>query len=360
MENNFSPTIHYMINQDFTDILKQYRNLVWPVVDQYVQKSLIFPEYCRLDSKYQSLIDFQKQLISEYPKRMGKYLRPTLLISTALSMGAKIDQTILPAAAMQLSEEWILIHDDIQDESLERRGAPAVQKIYGDALAINAGDALHVIMWKAICDINNPKISAEFYQLLNRTTLGQTIDIKWNQENKLDLTDEDIFLILESKTCYYTISGPMRLGAIIAGATEDQLNTIYKFGINLGRTFQIIDDILDLTSDFSGLKKQQYNDLYEGKRTIPLAHLLRSLPPQALSTVTQILNKPRQQKTEAEIQTIIKLMEKYGSIEYARKLAVEFADNAKEILNQEMSFVKNQPYRQQLESAINFIVTRDH
>lgn len=344
----------------FLDVLSQYRDLISPIVKKYVDNSLIFPEYCQINTQYQRLIDYQHQLISEYPKRLGKYLRPSLLISTALSMGVSIDLTLLPAAAMQLSEEWILIHDDIEDDSEQRRGQPTLQKIYGPELAINAGDALHVIMWKIIGDTNNKKIFEEFYQLLNRTTLGQTIDIKWTMENKLDITDDDVFLILESKTCYYTISGPMRLGAILAGASEDDLNTIYKFGINLGRSFQIIDDILDITSDFSGLKKQQYNDIYEGKRTIPLAHLLRSVNPSELKDITAILSKNRYQKTESDVLTIIELMKKYQTIDYAKSLATEFSQKAKQILDQDMAFIKIEPYRQQLYSAIDFIVNRDH
>jgi geranylgeranyl diphosphate synthase type II len=344
----------------FLDVLSQYRDLISPIVKQYIDNSLIFPEYCQINPKYQDLIDFQKNLISEYPKRLGKYLRPSLLISTALSMGVDISQAILPAAAMQLSEEWILIHDDIQDDSDQRRGLPAITKIFGIPLAINAGDSLHVIMWKVISDINNPKISEEFYQLLNRTTLGQTIEIKWTEDNKLDISPEDVYLILESKTCYYTISGPMRLGAILAGASEDDLNTIYKFGINLGRSFQIIDDVLDITSDFSGLKKQQYNDIYEGKRTIPLAHLLRSVNPSELKDITAILSKNRYQKSDSDILTIIELMKKYQTVDYAKSLAIEFSQKAKQILDQDMAFIKIEPYRQQLYSAIDFIVNRDH
>lgn len=348
------------INSDFLSTLENTRKLVWPVVEKYINDSLIFPEYCCLDSKYQNLIDFQSKLISEYPQRLGKYLRPTLLLTTALSMGVDIQDAILPAAAMQLSEEWILIHDDIEDESEQRRGLSTLSKIYGSALAINAGDTLQVIMWKAVNDINNQKIFTEFYQLINRTTLGQTIDIKWNQDNKLDLSDEDIFLILESKTCYYTISGPMRLGAILAGAANSDLDTIYLFGRYLGRAFQIIDDVLDLTSDFSGLKKQQYNDIYEGKRTIPLSRLFRSALPAEKTRITTILSKTRDQKSASEVMEIISLMGKYHSIDDSRQMAVDFSVEAKKILAEKMSFIKIEPYRQQLESAIDFIVNRTH
>ncbi len=349
-----------MQKQDFLEILKNYRDLISPTVIKYVTDSLKFPKYCQIETKYQNLINFQENLILEYPKRLGKYLRPTLLMSTALAMGTTKEEAILGAAAMQLSEEWILIHDDIEDDSEQRRGLPTLQKIYGVPLAINAGDALQVIMWKMIGDIDNKKIFEEFYQLLNRTTLGQTIDIKWNQENKMDITDDDVYLILESKTCYYTISGPMRLGAIMAGANNQELDIIYKFGLNLGRSFQIIDDILDITTDFAGQKKQKYNDIYEGKRTIPLSHLLKRASSDESIEITNILAKSRNEKTEEEVLRIIELMKKYKSIESAKELAIKFSQEAKAILKNEMPFIRVSPYREQLESAIDFIVNRDH
>lgn len=345
---------------DFISILKEYRDLISPIVLKYVNDSLIFPNFCKIKPKYQPEIDFHLKLISEYPLRFGKYLRPTLLISTALSMGANINSTLLPAAAMQLSEEWILIHDDIEDESLERRGRATLQRTFGVPLAINAGDALHIIMWKIIGDIGNKKIFDEFYQLLNRTAFGQTIDINWNVQNKLNISNEDVYLILESKTCYYTISGPMRLGAILAGATEEQLDIIYKFGQNLGRSFQIIDDVLDITSDFSGLKKQQYNDIYEGKRTILLSQLLRLASVSESEEIKLILSKKRDQKSEPEVNRIIELMTQYNCVDYAKSEAQKFATEAKKILEQDMSFIKLDPYRSQLQTAIDFIVHRDH
>ena len=343
---------------DFPQVLAGYKDLVWPILQGYLKDSVRLPAYCAINPKYQSLLDFQSLLISDYPQRKGKYLRPSLVMLSAQAMGLDSHDVSLLAAAMQLSEEWILIHDDIEDESLERRGLPTLSKIYGIPLALNAGDSLHVIMWKMILDLNNPRVSQEFYNLLNRTTFGQTIDIKWNQDNKLDISDEDVFLILESKTCYYTISGPMRLGAILAGASEDQLNQLYNFGIYLGRAFQIIDDVLDLTSDFAGLKKQLFNDLYEGKRTIILSHLLSVVTPAEMQILKSILAKPRLLKTEAEVLQIMDLIHKYHSLDYSKQMALDFAQKAREILDHDLTFLKAEPYRHQISQAIDFIVNR--
>ena len=348
-------------------ILAENKNLLWPEIEKYLNLIKNYPEFCQLKPEYQSLSDFHFQMVSDYPQRKGKYLRPTLLMLTAQSLGFDLKKSLPSAAAMQISEDWILGHDDIEDQSEDRRGLPALHKIYSNELALNAGDALHILMWQvlsknySILDKNiAQKIQNEFFTMLNRTILGQTIEIKWTQDNRFDLTEKDILLILESKTGYYTIAGPMRLGAILAGASDKQLELIYKFGILLGRSFQIIDDLLDLTSDFEGLKKQQGNDIYEGKRTIMLIHLLTNSSTDDSSKLKEILSKPRVDKTPAEITWVINKMKEYGSLVYGQDLAKKFAIEAQTIFDHDLKFLSQEPFRSELQSIFDFILTRNH
>ena len=196
--------------------------------------------------------------------------------------------------------------------------------------------------------------------MLNRTILGQTIEIKWIEDNRYDLKIDDVLLIAESKTCYYTISGPMRLGAILAGADQKQLDSIYKFGLSLGKSFQIIDDLLDLTSDFSGQKTQIGNDIYEGKRTVILIHLLENINPQNKIKLIEILNKSRTQKTSKEVAWVVDQMKTCDSLDFARQLATDYSTQARQIFNNELNFLSNEPFRSQLSEAIDFITTRNH
>ncbi|MDD2483242.1 MAG: polyprenyl synthetase family protein [Candidatus Shapirobacteria bacterium] len=356
-----------MIKNDAVEILTRYKNILWPEIAKHLDLIKNYPVFCQIKPKYQSLLDLHFQMVSDYPQRKGKYLRPTLLMLTAQSLGVDLKNTIFTAESMQVSEDWILGHDDIEDQSDERRGQPALHKIYGNELALNAGDALHVLMWQILSQNNSildkdiaQKIEDEFFIMLNRTILGQTIEIKWTQDNRFDLSEEDILLILESKTGYYTIAGPMRLGAILAGATDQQLESIYKFGILLGRSFQIIDDLLDLTSDFEGQKKQQGNDIYEGKRTIMLIHLLNNSSPEDLSKLKSILSKTRADKTADEITWVISKMTEYGSLDYSRTLAKKYASEAQEIFDQDLIFLNKEPFRSELQSIFDFILTRTH
>lgn len=356
-----------MSDINFKDVLSESKDLVFPIIEKCLKDSIQFPKYCEVPKKYSSLVEFHNKIVSEYPNRKGKYLRPTLVLLTAQAMGFDKNLASNTAAAMQMSEDWILNHDDIEDDSLERRGLPALHQIYGKELATNAGDGLHVLMWQILrknIDIigteKSLKIFDEFFKMLNRTIFGQTVEIFWTKENKNNLTEEDVYLILESKTGYYTISGPMRLGALLAGASEDQLNKIYKFGTILGRSFQIIDDLLDLTSDFAGLKKQIGNDIYEGKKTLMLIHLYQNISPENKEKLDKILSKSRDQKTEQEVKWVIDMMNQFGSLDYGKTKALEFAKQAREIFDTELAFLDKEPYRSQLISMIDFITTRDH
>ena len=356
-----------MEKNNFSNTLKKYQEWLWPTIEKEIMSTKDYPSYCQLNTKYQKEVDFHLDMVSDYPKRKGKYLRPTLLLLTAEAMGAKKSLARETAAAMQISEDWILNHDDIEDDSPDRRGAKCLHKIYGIELALNAGDGLHVIMWRML--LKNFKklpskiataLTEEFYWMLNRTVLGQSIELKWAKENRFDLKEEDLFLILESKTGYYTIAGPMRLGAIIAGASKKQLEIIYRFGVMLGKAFQIIDDILDLTSDFAGLKKIKGGDIVENKRTVMLMHLIKKSNETDRKIINKILNKNREEKSEKDVKMILKLMEKYGSIDYGQKLAENFAKKALKIFDEEMKFLKKEPYRKQIREGIDFIVDRNH
>lgn len=356
-----------MNHQDFINCLKSYRDQIWPLIEKELPSIIKYDSYCQLKDNYHYLAQFHFDMCRVYPERKGKYFRPGMVMLMGEALGASPELLLNTAAAQQLSEEWILIHDDMEDDSKERRGESSLHNIYTKELAVNAGDALHALMWRILQNNKNIigidktfAIMDEFTRMLNRTVLGQTIEIKWTQENKKDLTDDDILLILESKTGYYTVAGPMREGAIIAGATSDQLNKIYQYGKTTGYLFQIKDDLLDLTSDFCGLKKQIGNDIYEGKRTIMLAHLFRTITGSDKIKLDEIMAKDRYHKTPDEVVWVIRKMQEYGSFDHANQLMQQFCSQAQDYFANNMDFVKHQPARSYLEYLPEFLLNRDH
>jgi len=348
------------------EILNKYKKLVYPRLFKYL-KDPTYPKAFQIPPKYNKQADIHWDTVRDYPQRQGKYLRPTLLILTAKAMGADINKALLPACGMQISEDWLLIHDDWEDDSLARRGKPALHRIYSPELAVNAGDALHVIMWKIFSDTDKvlgtkkrEMIINEFYTQLMRTTLGQSAEIQWMQGKVKKFTDQDWYFIADGKTSYYTIACPMRLGAIVADASQSQLKALSEFGLILGRCFQLVDDILDLTSDFAGLKGPLGNDILEGKKTLILGHLQRKAKGNDLKTLEAILTKPRHKRTQKDVKTVLTLMEKYKSIEYSRKIASKLKDEALFLFESKLKFLKEDKARKELKTLIHFVLERDH
>lgn len=345
-------------------ILEEYKSIIWPEVEKYLEPQT-YPSDFAIPSLYAD--DVEKaywQIIKDYPERKGKYIRGSIIMLVAESLGVENKLAVKTAAAMQVSEDWLLIHDDLEDNSTMRRGKAALHRIFGNESAVNAGDALHIIMWKILLDNSKllgdkkaVEVANEFYTMLSRTTVGQAVEIDWTQRNKGKLIDNDWFFIADGKTSYYTMAGPARLGAIIGNATLDQLEKLSKFGLYLGRCFQLVDDLLDVTSDFSGLK-QQANDIYEGKRTLILGHLTRSVSNDDETKLNQILEKSRDEKSEEDVAWTLRKMNEYGSIEYSWKIAKELKEKAEEIFEKDLGFLKDPKARTKIKILIDFILER--
>ena len=355
----------------FEEYLAEQRDIIWQVIAQCLQ------EYKAADAdilrwmgqeNYLSLLDEHWNVVEDYPRRRGKYLRPTLVMLGYKSLqkdgvAAPEGTETVTAAAMQVSEDWILIHDDLCDGSLERRGRAALHREVGMEIAVNAGDTLHEAMHRILSrnyellplDMAQ-RVQNEFFRMLSRTTFGQYAEILWTQQDRLDMTEQDVLFTISGKTAYYTIAGPLRLGAILAGATDEQLERLYRFSYPLGVCFQIRDDILDLTSDFEGQKKQTCNDLYEGKRTLMLLHLLRHAAPDELESVKAILKKTREEKTADEVAYLRRLMDKYGSIDYASDLARQYAEEALQQL-ENLDFIGKET-RPLFRQMVHFVLKR--
>ncbi|HLH25289.1 MAG TPA: polyprenyl synthetase family protein [Chloroflexota bacterium] len=353
-----------MAPTSFLDVLAEKRQMLWPVVKSYLD-DLWAPAIDRYAAGREDVARFHQQLVSEYPRRQGKYLRPALLLLTCEALGGDPRQAIPSAAAMQLSEDWLLVHDDCEDGSPRRRGGKALPRLYGCQLAINAGDALHLLMWRVLQDNFRllPQHRARavlqaFSDLLTRTAFGQTVELKWTRDRRHDLTEADWFFLADNKTAYYTVAGPMLIGALIAGAHRAQSASIERFGLLLGKSFQVVDDLLDLVSDFDGLKGPNGGDIIEGKQTLVLIHLLKVARGPDRDALLQILGKPRSARNRQDVRTVIELMRAYGSLDYARGVALRLAAAATRAFDRELGFLAREPARMHLRSCITFVVSR--
>lgn len=290
-------------------------------------------------SSADSEVNLLYEMIRDYPSRPAKGMRPFLCVTTCRAAGGDRKDALLTAACIELFQNWILIHDDIEDGSELRRGGAALHRKYGVPLALNAGDALHARMWGALA-LNNAglgpektvRIMEEFSQMVNETTEGQHMELGWVAHRKWNLKESDYCKMCTKKTSWYTVAGPCRLGAIVAGASKDVLEKLEDFGLKLGVAFQIRDDALNISGDQLKYGKEKSDDILEGKRTLILLHLLGTIEPLERARLISIMNKDRAAKTPEDVSYVLFLIEKYDAVGYARKRAVELMKDAVGIL----------------------------
>ena len=205
----------------------------------------------------------------------GKRLRPLMTLWSCLACGGNSQMAIAPACAIEMIHTYSLIHDDLpaMDDDDLRRGKPTNHKVYGEGIALLAGDALLTYAFSTIAgNINDSDVVQKVILALCEAAGaegmigGQAADI--NNENNPEPTLELVQYIHKHKTAkMFEATG--RMGAICAGADEDTVNKLGEYGLKLGLAFQIIDDLLDLTSTPEQMGKETQKDADAGKLTYP-------------------------------------------------------------------------------------------
>lgn len=311
-------------------------------------------------------IELLYEMMRDYPSRAGKGLRPGLLLTFNRAFGGNDDRALNTAAALEIFQNWIVIHDDIEDGSDLRRGEPALHIKFGVPLALNAGDALAGKMWELIYENRNilgngiaMSVFNEFLIMYSRTTEGQHIELGWENRRKWDLTDEDYFIMCRRKTAWYTCISPSWTGSLIAGASDDMRDLFIRFGEDLGVAFQIKDDILNLTGDKEKYGKEIGGDILEGKRTLILIDLINKCNSSEKRFIIDSLGRAREDKDPGIIDDVLGLMKKYRSIEHAASAAREKAGNARRIYLERIDNSLRGEYRQVITDLIDFMVERE-
>jgi len=273
-------------------------------------------------------------LLSDYPGRGGKMMRPSLCLAAARAFGATIDEALPTAIAIELLHNALLIHDDIEDESEERRGRPALHALHGVPMALNVGDALALASLRPLVDnidVLGPRLAQAVLRETERmaweTVEGQALELGWRRDNAQDVSEADYLTMVMKKTCWLATIHPLRMGALIARRGAVDLDALTRFGFFLGAAFQIQDDILNLEPD-DAYGKEINGDLYEGKRTLMLIHAARAAEPQERRRLFAHLARPRAKRKASDVAWLRALMQRSGSIEYARGVAQGLAGAA--------------------------------
>jgi geranylgeranyl diphosphate synthase type II len=288
-------------------------------------------------------------LVRDYPGRGGKRFRPALMLLTCQLAGGNPERVLPTAVALELFHSFALVHDDIEDGSLIRRGQPALHRLHGLPLALNAGDTLFALTYETLRDNVallgadlSWRVFGEFQAAVRRTLEGQAFDIGWIARDHLPSRAEYENMI-RLKTGWYSGRGPCQIGALIAGAPRVTAGTLGNFGERLGIGFQIRDDWLNLTADSEGRApaaqgggygKERGGDIAEGKRTLIVIELLERLPPDEAKRLGAILTAPPEQTGSADIAWVIGRAGETGALEAVRKRAEALAQEAETLLEQ--------------------------
>ncbi|RYZ02015.1 MAG: polyprenyl synthetase family protein [Myxococcales bacterium] len=273
-------------------------------------------------------------LVAEYPRRWGKMMRPSICLATAQAFGARLETALPSAASIELLHNSLLIHDDIEDQSDERRGLPTLHRLHGLPLALNAGSALSLMSLYPLIGASDlapgvtSRLLRETVRVGQESAEGQALELGWCRDNHLDLRQGDYLELVLKKTCWLATIHPLRVGALLALGEAADLDRFVCAGFFLGAAFQIHDDVLNLIGDAKAYGKELAGDLWEGKRTLVLIELLERCSPSEREELRAFYGLSRAEKTQSQVTRVLSLMHRHGSIEAARGVAEALAGAA--------------------------------
>lgn len=315
------------------------------------------------NNRYKSIL---YDLMLEYPLRLGKGFRPSLCIATCRALGGRLQDVLRTAAVLELYHNAFLLHDDVEDGSLLRRGYPTLHREYGVPIAVNVGDAMNALCLQPLLDNMHIlglgkalRIVQVIARMARESVEGQAIELDWVRRNRWNLRDRDYALMTYKKTCWYTFIAPMQIGAMVAGAQPAQVALLRQYAGYVGVAFQIQDDVLNLQADPARYGKEIGGDLAEGKRTLVLLHMLCSVTRDEPANARRILDLPRQDKTPADIAYLADLIHRSGSLDYARGVAQQLARKAERILTRTYDWLLPSIHRDFIAGMADHVITRD-
>lgn len=290
-----------------------------------LQRSIIIQD-AGIYAQLSEMISYHFGWSGDIPLARGKRLRPLLTMLCCASAGGRWQDALPAASAVELIHNFSLVHDDIQDNSHERRGRPTLWARWGVAQAINAGDALLVLARLSNSRLVDSGISASkalaVQRLLDEACLlltkGQYLDLTF--QGKDSIHEIDYLEMIEGKTAAL-ISAATACGARLADAPHGILDAYRRFGSHLGLAFQILDDILGIWGTPEVTGKPAVDDLVSHKKTLPIVY--------GLDHSEEFVNLWSSRQTdERTTTTMVTALEKAGALDYARLAAERHTDQA--------------------------------
>jgi octaprenyl-diphosphate synthase len=253
----------------------------------------------------------------------GKRIRPALLLLSSKLFNYDGRGAVKLGAVVEIIHTATLVHDDIIDEAMTRRGRPAANTQWGNSKCVLAGDWLYMQAFKVAVQERNFRILDTLIELTQQMVEGELLQME--KLGNLISLDEHFDLIYRKTACLFSVC--MRLGAILGGATPEQEENVARYGRDLGMAFQIVDDVLDLTASETVLGKPVASDLREGKVTMAVIDALQHCTPKERSMI-EIVVKQRAFNGVSHAD-VLDILERYGSLDAASARAAQYAESAR-------------------------------
>lgn len=266
-----------------------------------------------------------REIILHVNKQRGKQMRPMMVLLFAKMFGKITDSTYNAALALELLHTASLVHDDVVDESMQRRGQASVNAIYNNKLAVLVGDYLlsTALVFTGRC--GNPRITNIIGALGQTLSDGEIFQMFHSQEK---LVSEEVYLEIIRKKTASLFSSCAEIGALSADASQEYIDSARLIGEYIGICFQIRDDIFDYYTNDVG--KPTGNDMREGKLTLPIIYAVRTHGDDYIRTMIDRLKSG--ELNDTEIGELIEFAKQHGGIEYAEQMMQDYRQKAIDLL----------------------------
>lgn len=290
-----------------------------------------------------------QQALDHIRHRSGKRMRPMLILLTAKAFGEVTDVTQHAAVGLELLHTASLVHDDVVDDSAERRGQASVNNMYGNKVAVLVGDFILSTALLHVSYTHNETIVRYLAELGRTLSNGELLQLA-NIHSK-DFSEDAYYQVIKQKTAAL-FEACSAIGALSAGADEEEIDNAKNFGRNLGIIFQIRDDIFDYY-DQSKIGKPTGNDMAEGKLTLPVIYALNTTNDPEM---TALAHKVKDGVvTKDEIDRLVTFTKLHGGIDYAEKRMWELHAESKALLDVDL---QDGPVKDSLSAYLDYVIER--
>jgi octaprenyl-diphosphate synthase len=314
---------------------------------------LVAPELTQVEDELRRFTRSNVSTISDIGEYIldggGKRIRPMLLLLTSKMLGKVSPGSIRLGAVVELIHNATLVHDDIIDAADTRRGRPSANSTWGNPMTVLAGDWLYMQSFAVALAERNLDILATLIEVTQKMVEGELLQL--TLIGKAEATQEQLLDIVERKTGWL-FSGCMKLPGILAGLDPESLDRLAIIGRNLGMAFQLVDDLLDLTSTQETLGKPVGNDLKEGKVTLPVSFVMRNGSAGDAAKIRTVVAERAFRSVESR--DVLHSVEASGGLARTRAIAEEYAVKAQRLLE----VFPRSPFRDAIAHIPEFILNR--